>query len=105
MSKGWDTDAWHRQHPICGTDMSKHPAVLVKEIRLKLGELRGQLSDIGSGYSGFRESMQVAEGSFTTAISYLYWVMQEMEKCEGITELLRQEFPAQHQQPVEPAKP
>lgn len=78
----WGTDEFWRQHAIFGTDFSKPPHELIEEIRCKLSHLRGQLHDIGAGYSGFKESLENAQGSLTLIVSYLYGVMNDMEKVK-----------------------
>jgi hypothetical protein len=75
----WNTPEWHREHPIFGTDFSEPPHVLIEEIRCHLARLRGQFSDIGRGYPGWREQLDCAEGLLTCGISYLYGVKNEME--------------------------
>jgi len=77
----WGTDEYWRQHPIFDTDFTKSPDKLIEEIRCKLSNLRGQLGDIGHGYSGFRQQLDEAQGLLTCGISYLYHIREDMEKC------------------------
>lgn len=77
---------WWREHPIFGTNFTKSPDVLLEEIRTKLSMLRGQLSDIGYGYPGFKQQLDEVQGLLTCGISYLYHLREDMEKCFNTTE-------------------
>lgn len=72
-------DEWHRQHSIFNTDFSKPPDVLVEEIRDKLSDIRGQLSDLGRGYSGFQQPLDNVCGLLTCGIECLYYIREEMK--------------------------
>lgn len=72
-------DEWYRENPIFGTDFSKHPAEVIEDIRKQLGKLRGQLSDLGFGYSGWSEQLATNEAGLTLVISDLYGIMNEMQ--------------------------
>ncbi len=81
----WGTLEWNRLHPIYLSveEMKQPPEVLLKGIRSQLSELRGQLGDVRSGY-GWSDRIETPEHGLTLIISYLYGVMEEIEKCRKL---------------------
>lgn len=73
------TPEWHRKHPIFGTDFSRPVPEIIEEIRKKLAQLRGQLSDIGFGFPGYAERTRTAEEGLTLIIAYLHQVLEEIK--------------------------
>lgn len=70
------------QRPIYGTDFSQPLSVVVKRLRDDLTRVRGQLSDIGFGYTGWREHVAPVEGLLTCGLVALYDVEQQMAEHE-----------------------
>jgi hypothetical protein len=99
----WGTPEWHRLHPIFETDFSKPPHALIEKIRTVLSQLRGSLSDIGHGYTGWREQLECAEGLLTCGISFLHGVMLEMEKIAPRSQAVQPEAtPSSSPAPTDP---
>ena len=73
----------YRQNPIFGTDLNKPMSEVVKELRSRMTQLRGQISDFQFGFPGWRERTEPVEGLLTCGIVTLYSVIQELEKFEA----------------------
>ncbi len=65
---------------IYGTDIDKHPADLIEEIRVKLFNLRGNLRDLRSAYPIWTDRVTHIEGGMTCLLVALYDSMEEMQK-------------------------
>jgi hypothetical protein len=66
---------------IFGTDLTPPLSDNVKRIRSQLSNIRGQISDIKHEY-GWADRFETAEEGITLVISYLFHVLQEIEKVE-----------------------
>lgn len=63
-------------------DMVKRPAELMKEIRAKLTQVRGELHDVKFAF-GWNDRIATAEEGLTLVISYLYGVIEEMKEVDS----------------------
>jgi hypothetical protein len=62
----------NRSRPIYGTDFSRPLSEIVGDIRSQLARARGQLSDIGSSFTGWKEHIESVEGLLTCGLVALY---------------------------------
>ncbi|HMI56395.1 MAG TPA: hypothetical protein VK494_09420 [Gemmatimonadaceae bacterium] len=62
--------------------MSKPLSELIADIRSQIVHARGQLNDIGMGFTGWHERLQNVEGLLTCGLMALYSTQQEMLKHE-----------------------
>jgi hypothetical protein len=65
--------------PIYGTDLSKPVEELLKEIRNKITNLRGQLHDIRNRWPA-QDSLEDVEGLLTCGLVTLYYEIEQIEK-------------------------
>jgi hypothetical protein len=73
-----------REQPgIYGDDLTRPLKDLVGSIRDDLTKARGRMSDIGFAYTGMRERLAATEGLLTCGISYLYYVLQEIQRWDA----------------------
>lgn len=68
--------------PIYGTDFSVPLSVSTERVRSDITKARGQLSDIGSAFPGWKHDMDMVEGLLTCGLVTLHWVMESMQKYE-----------------------
>lgn len=71
-----------RKNPIYGSDFSKPLSQLVEEARNKITAVRGQLSDIGHAYPGWKERVDHVEGALTCCLVALAYSADEMREVE-----------------------
>lgn len=62
--------------------MTRPLSELIGDIRSQMVKSRGQLSDISSGFTGWHDRVESAQGLLTCGISYLYYIQQEMLEHE-----------------------
>ena len=71
-----------RERPIYGTDFSKPLSEIVHQIRNDLTRARGQLSDVASAYTGWKDHVASIEGLLTCGIVSLHYVVEQMKEHE-----------------------
>lgn len=69
------------KNPIYGTDLSKPTSACIADVRNKIAEVRGQLTDIMRG-KGWEDRMVHVEGLLTCGLVALHDSMQEIYKHE-----------------------
>ncbi len=69
-----------RPLPIYGTDIDKHPAELVEEVRNELARLRGKLYDVHRAYPLWKDWLDHVEGGITCLLVTLADSRKEMVK-------------------------
>lgn len=75
-----------RKNPVYyknGELLTSSPVELLENLRRELGSIRGKLFDVSQGF-GWSDRINVAENGITLVISYLYDVIQEMEKVQKV---------------------
>jgi hypothetical protein len=72
----------NRSRPIYGTDFTQPLSKIIEGVRNQLAQARGQLSDIGSGFTGWRDRVENVEGLLTCGLIALHGVKTEMEDHE-----------------------
>lgn len=73
-----------RSRPIYGTDLTKPLSVLIGDIRSQIVKARGQLNDIGMGFTGWREHLESVEGLLTCGLVSLHHTMKQMQEHEKL---------------------
>jgi hypothetical protein len=73
-----------RSRPIYGTDLTRPLSALIADIRSQMVESRGQLGDIGSGFTGWREDLANVEGLLTCGLVALHHTMERMKEHERL---------------------
>ena len=72
----------YRKKPIFGTDFSKTVPEIIEDIRRKISDIRGNITDIGYGYPGYKDKLEHVEGLLTCGLSVLYHERKEIIKQE-----------------------
>lgn len=72
--------------PIFGTDFSKPLSQIMEELRSKVANVRGQCSDIGFAYSGWRDEMAMLEGGLTCMLVAMYHSLERFKEHEALIE-------------------
>lgn len=72
----------YRSRPIFETDLSRPLSYVIADIRGQLVKARGQLSDIGSGFTGWKDRVDNVEGLLTCGLVVLWNVQEEMKNHE-----------------------
>lgn len=72
----------HRARPLSGIDLTKPLSELIAGIRSDLVAARGKLQDIGMGFTGWRERVEMVEGLLTCGLMALHHTMEEMREHE-----------------------
>lgn len=71
-----------KHNPIFGTDLSIPFSETVEELRSRIAKIRGQLYDIGSAETIWKDRLQSVEGLLTCGLVSLYAVKEEMAEYE-----------------------
>ena len=83
---GTDRTAYHREHPIYGTDFSKPLPEIISKLRDELTRIRGQLGDIKFAFPGWGERTASVEGLLTCGLVSLHYIQEEMREAEKLSE-------------------
>ena len=73
----------YRQKTISGIDLSKPLSELVTGIRNDLTKARGELQDIGWGYTGWADRLENVQGLLTCGLIALHGIVEEMKESES----------------------
>lgn len=72
---------WYLENPIYGTDLSKPTSACIEDVRRKINETRGMLSDIYRG-KGWKDRLVHVEGLLTCGLVALHDSMKEIYEHE-----------------------
>ena len=73
--------------PVYGTDFSVPLSETMTKLRAQVNSVRGQLTDIGMAYPGWKEELAPLEGGLTCILIAMFYTLDRMKENEALRAL------------------